>query len=321
MDGGMMAKEIVLALGGGGLRGIAHLGVLRCLEENGYKVKGIAGTSIGALIGALYASGASLKEIDSIVEKFTTKPSFNRKPGDEAAFLGHALIEELLNEFFQDRLIEDFPIKFVATAANLDTEREVVLSSGKAVDAVLTAIAIPGIFPARKTNGGLIIDGGVLNPIPVGLARQLNSALPVVAVCLYKKNLEEANYETSLPFESLVPKRLSQRFTHNRYYEALSILTRSVDLMLDRMADATLLIDKPDVLITPLVGHYRLLDYVIPTDLRKRGYDAMDQQLGQLEQSLDFVKTLMRVAKYVDSSDELESTINPLPASQEGNQC
>lgn len=315
-----MAKEIVLALGGGGLRGIAHLGVLRCLEENGFVVKGIAGTSIGAMVGALYASGATLAEIDSLVEEFTVKPSFDRKPGDGAAFMGNALIEKLLNEFFQDRLIEDFPIKFVATAVNLDTEREVVLSSGRAVDVVLTAIAIPGIFPARKTEEGLIIDGGVLDPIPVGLARQLDPALPVVAVCLYKKNSHEANYESTLPFERLVPKPLSQRFAHNRYYEALSILSRSVDLVLDRMADASLLIDKPDILVTPLVGHYRLLDYVIPVDLRERGYNAMKGQLVQLDKSMDFVKTLVRVAKYADHSVELEPTVKPLPASQEGNQ-
>ncbi|HSN93881.1 MAG TPA: patatin-like phospholipase family protein [Anaerolineaceae bacterium] len=313
-----MAKEIVLALGGGGMRGIAHLGVLRCLQDNGYTVKGIAGTSIGALIGALYASGATLQEVDSVVDHFASKPNFDRKPGDGPAFLGNAFIEQLLSDFFQDRLIEDFPIKFAATATNLDTEREIVLSSGRAIDVVLTAIAIPGIFPCRQTEEGLIIDGGVLDPIPVGVARQLDPALPVVAVCLYKKNHHEANYETTLPFESLLPKPLTQRFARNRYYEALSILTRSVDLMLDHMADATLLIDKPDVLVTPLVGHYRLLDYEIPTDLRKRGYDAMEGQLGELEKSLDFVKTLIRVAKYTDHSDELEPTINPLPASQEG---
>ena len=128
------------------------------------------------------------------------------------------------------------------------------------------------------------------------------------------------NGQTTFPFESLVPRPISQRFAHNRYYEALSILSRSLDLMLDRMADATLLIDKPDVLVTPLVGHYHLLDHMVPTDLRERGYDAMERQLDQLEKSLDFVKTLMRVAKYVDNSKELEPTVKPLPASQERDQ-
>lgn len=312
-----MAKEIILALGGGGLRGIAHLGVLRCLEENNYVVKGIAGTSIGGMIGALYASGASLKEIDSIVDQFTMKPNFNRKPGDGASLLGNTLIEKLLQEFFQDRLIEDFPIKFVATAVNLDTEREVVLSSGKAVDAALATIAVPGLFPARKTEKGLLIDGGVLDPIPVGLARQLDPCLPVVAVSLYKKNHQEMSGQTTFPFESLLPRPISQRFAHNRYYEALSILSRSVDLMLDRMADANLLLDKPDIIVTPMVGHYHLLDHMVPTDLRERGYEAMERQLDQLENSLDFVKTLMRVAKYVDGSKELKPTVKPLPTSQE----
>lgn len=312
-----MAKEIILALGGGGLRGIAHLGVLRCLEENNYVVKGIAGTSVGGMIGALYASGASLKEIDSIVDQFISKPNFDRRHGDSASLLGNTLIEKLLQEFFQDRLIEDFPIKFVATAVNLDTEREVVLSSGKAVDAALATIAVPGLFPARKTEKGLLIDGGVLDPIPVGLARQLDPSLPVVAVCLYKKNPHEISDQTTFPFESLVPRPISQRFAHNRYYEALSMLSRSVDLMLDRMADANLLLDKPDIIVTPMVGHYHLLDYIVPTDLRERGYDAMERQLDQLEKSLDFVKTLTRVAKYVDDSKELEATIKPLSTSQE----
>lgn len=312
-----MAKEIILALGGGGLRGIAHLGVLRCLEENNYAVKGIAGTSVGGMIGALYASGASLKEIDSIVDQFILKPNFDRRPGDGASLLGNTLIEKLLQEFFQDRLIEDFPIKFVATAVNLDTEREVVLSSGKAVDAALATIAVPGLFPARKTEKGLLIDGGVLDPIPVGLARQLDPGLPVVAVSLYKKNPQEMSGQTTFPFGSLVPRPISQRFAHNRYYEALSILSRSVDLMLDRMADANLLLDKPDIIVTPMVGHYHLLDHMVPTDLRERGYVAMERQLDQLEKSLDFVKTLMRVAKYVDDSKELEPTVKPLPTSQE----
>jgi NTE family protein len=318
--GGIMAKEIVLALGGGGLRGIAHLGVLHCLEENGYKIKGIAGTSIGGMVGALYASGASLKEIDSIVDSFTKKPSYSRKSGDSSSLLGIGLIEELLREFFKDQLIENFPIKFVATAVNLDTEREVVLSKGKAVDATLATIAIPGILPAQKTEAGLLIDGGVLDPVPVGLARQLDPALPIVAVCLHKKNLQEMSEQTAFPFEGLVPKPLTQRFTRNRYYEAFSILSHSIDMMMDRMADANLMLDKPDVIVAPLVGHYHPLDHVIPTDLRERGYIAMQLQLGQLEKSLDFVKTLVRVAKYVDRTGELQPTVKPLAAPQERNQ-
>lgn len=315
-----MAKEIVLALGGGGLRGIAHLGVLRCLEDNGYKVKGIAGTSVGGLIGALYASGASLQKIDTFVERYTKKPSFHHRPGEYASLLGNALIEDLLHEFFQDQLIENFPIKFAATAVNLDTELEVVLSSGKAVDVVLATIAIPGILPAQKIETGILVDGAVLDPIPVGIARQLDPAAPVVAVCLYKKDPKEASGQPMFPFEDLVPKPISKRLSRNRYYKALSHISRSVDLMLDRMADASLLLDKPDLIVFPMVGHYHPLDHVIPTDLRERGYAAMKRQLGQLEKSTDFMKTVLRVAKYANNSDELEPTVKPLASSQEGDQ-
>ncbi len=315
-----MTKEIVLALGGGGLRGIAHLGVLRCLEENGYKVKGIAGTSIGGLMGALYASGASLNEIDAIIERFTQKPSFRHRPGQYTSLLGNALIEDLLHEFFQDQLIENFPIKFAATAVNMDTECEVVLSTGKAVDAVLATIAMPGILPPQKTEKGLLVDGGVLDPVPVSIARQIDPAVPVVAVCLHKKNPEEANGQPVFPFEDLVPRRISQRLSRTRYYESFSLISRSADLMMVRMADANLLLDKPDVIVTPLVGHYHTLDHVVPTDLRERGYDAMKCQLDQLEKSMDFVKTLVRVAKYVENSDELRPTFKTLTPPHKGNQ-
>ncbi len=307
-----MAKEIVLALGGGGLRGIAHLGVIRCLEENGYKIKGIAGTSVGGLIGALYASGATLQEVDTLVNRYTNKPSFHHRPGEYASLLGNAVIEDLLQEFFQDRLIEDFPIKFAATAVNLDTEREIVLSTGKALDVVLTTIAIPGILPARKIETGLLVDGGVLDPVPAGIARQLDPSAPVVAVCLSKKNPDEASRQPTFPFEDLVPKAISQRLSRNRYYESFAMISRAVDLMLDRMADANLLLDKPDVIVTPLVGHYHPLDHIIPTDLRERGYEAMERQLPQLEKSMEFMRTLVRAAKYTENSDRLQPTVKPL---------
>lgn len=312
-----MAKEIVLALGGGGMRGIAHLGVLHCLEDNGYKVKGIAGTSIGGLIGALYATGASLEEVDNLVDRFAMKPSFHHRPGEHASLLGNALIEDLLQEFFGDRLIEDFPIKFVATAVNMDTEREVVLSTGKALDVVLTTIAIPGIFPPKKHETGLLVDGGVLDPIPAGIARQMDSSAPVVAVCLSKKNPDEASSQPTFPFEDLVPKPISQRLSRNRYFETFGLASHAVDLMLDRMADAKLLLDKPDVIVTPMVGQYHSLDSTIPTDLRERGYEAMKRQLGQLEKSMQFVRTIVRVAKYANDSVELTPTVKPLTTPEE----
>ncbi|MEA4811050.1 MAG: patatin-like phospholipase family protein [Anaerolineaceae bacterium] len=315
-----MSKEVVLALGGGGMRGIAHIGVIRCLEENGYKIKGIAGTSAGGMIGALYASGASLEEIDSLVKRFSEKPAFSRKRGDSASLLGITVIEDLLRDVLTEKLIEDFPIKFVATAVNLDTEREVVITSGKAIDAVLSTIAMPGILPPRYTQDGLLIDGGVLDPVPVGLARQLNPSLPIVAVCLYKKHWEEAKSHSTLPFEALVPKHITQRLAKNRFVEAFTIFYKAMDLINDRMADANLLLDQPDVLVAPMVGHYHTLDVEIPDDLEKRGFEAMQLQLGQLEKSMTLVNSLMRIAKYTDSSNELEPTIKPLTPPEEGNQ-
>lgn len=315
-----MGKKVILALGGGGIRGIAHLGVIRCLEDHGYSVAGIAGTSMGSLIGALYASGAGLAEVDQLLERFTSKPSYHRKPGEEASLLGTAFIEELLRDFFKEKRIEDLPIKFAATAVNIDTEKQVVLSSGNVVDAILASIAIPGIFPAQKTDHGFLIDGGVLDPVPVGIARQLDPSLPVIAVCLNKKDAAQSEGLPSLPFEDLVPKPISERMSRSRYYSALRLISRSIDVVFDRLADANLLLEKPDVMVTPLVGHYQLLSFSIPSDLQERGYEAMENQLAALEKSRKLIHSFIRVSRYVERSEELKPAIQLLTASQKSDQ-
>jgi len=124
-----MAKEVLLALGGGGLRGIAHLGVIRCLLDHDYVIKGIAGTSAGGLIGGMYASGASFEEIDLAIEHFSANPSFKRRSADSGSLIGTLGLEEVFPEALRDKNIEDFPIRFVATAVDLYTGREIVIKT------------------------------------------------------------------------------------------------------------------------------------------------------------------------------------------------
>lgn len=180
------AGGIGLALGGGGARGFAHVGVLQVLEENGLRVAAIAGTSMGGLLGALYAAGVPLTEIERESLRLT-KPKELLKLFDLGAtsaglsVQGRRVYELLLKLFGGDREMETLPIPLALTATDLDSGREIVLRHGSLASAVRATISIPGIFQPVAREGMRLVDGGVLDNVPSAVAAGL-SRRPVVAV-------------------------------------------------------------------------------------------------------------------------------------------
>ena len=166
-----MAKDIVLALGGGGFRGIAHLGVIRCLEENGYTIRAVSGSSAGSLIGGLYAAGVSVEAMDAKVREFAHKPDFGRSGSDQTALLGTSVLENIIQDLVGDPNLDTLPIPFAATATLIDTGESLTIQDGSLVDAILTSCAIPGVFPVRQQAGHPAVDGAVVKPVPVEAAR------------------------------------------------------------------------------------------------------------------------------------------------------
>ena len=179
-----MTENIVLALGGGGVRGIAHLGAIECLLENDYNIGGIAGTSAGGLFGAPIAAQVPPREILQVVIDFMKSPSFRRESSDTASLAGTGGLETALAPFLEGKTFEDLAIKLCVTAVSLKTGEKVVIREGNVMDAVLATIAIPGFFPTRGDDD--LVDGGVIDPIPIESARALNPSLPVVAVTLHE---------------------------------------------------------------------------------------------------------------------------------------
>ncbi|MGI6249843.1 MAG: patatin-like phospholipase family protein [Anaerolineaceae bacterium] len=296
-----MAKELILALGGGGIRGIAHLGVIRCLEDHGYTISGIAGTSAGGLIGALYASGAQPEELNQVIHEFSKKPDFRRGHNDRASLIGTSGLEKHLDSLLGGRNIEDLPLPFVATAVDITTGKEIVIADGNLKEAVLTTIAIPGIFPSRERNESLLVDGGIVDPVPVRAARSLNPALPIVAVALHHKPENYSPESSRLPFTELVPDSLASQLSKLRLVEAFQVFYTSIDVLTSQLTEMNIIIDQPDLVVNPLVGHYHVLDLVIPGDLEERGYEAMRSKLADLEKAYSFFNTFKRINKYTVS--------------------
>lgn len=178
-----MRQKIALVLSGGGARGIAHIGVIEALLSQGFEIEEIAGTSMGALVGGLYSAGgldafkkwlvnADIKEVIKMLD-FSLK-----SPG----LIKANKIMEKIGTFVSIKDLESLPILFTAIATDLVTENEVVFTSGNLLQAIRASIAIPSIFTPVYKGQQVLVDGGLLNNIPINHIR--NKQLPVVAVCV-----------------------------------------------------------------------------------------------------------------------------------------
>lgn len=192
-------KKIGLALGGGGARGLAHIHVLETLDELGIHPCAIAGTSIGAIMGALYASGMSGLEIRQLVDHlllrdirkfsdvFTRKdlfkglelidPSFHR-----GSFVSGEKFVHFLSESMKCSSFEELRIPLSVCATDFTTGREEVFNSGDLLSAVQASMAIPGVFTPVKRNGKLLVDGGLVNPLPYNLLPKICDLIIAVDV-------------------------------------------------------------------------------------------------------------------------------------------
>ncbi len=176
--------DISVALGGGGARGTAHIGVLRFLEQHGFNIRAIAGTSFGGLVACFYAAGFSPDGIEQIFSQVDQSKLYGRARNETSSLLGLTHVAGWLEDSLGQLNFEDLLVPCAVTAVDLRTSNEVILRRGPLRPAILSTIALPGIFPTFLSEELELIDGGLLNPVPVAVARSLAPSLPVVAVAL-----------------------------------------------------------------------------------------------------------------------------------------
>ena len=163
-----MEKTISLVLGSGGARGLVHVGIIRWLIEHGYQIKSISGCSIGALIGGVYAAGKldEFEEWVTSIDQSDMAMMLDFSWQSSGIFKGDKIIDTLRG-LIGEISIEDLPIPYTAVAANVADEKEVWLQSGSLFDAIRASISLPLFFTPHVINGEALIDGGVLNPVPI----------------------------------------------------------------------------------------------------------------------------------------------------------
>lgn len=285
--------DISLALGGGGAKGNAHLGVIRRLEEEGYRIRAVAGTSFGGIVAVFYASGYTIGQIEDMFASLDQTQLYGRGADEGPSLMGLSGARRWLEQIFGDRTFEALEIPCAVTAVELNRGVEVTLSSGRLVDAILATIALPGIFPPRHFGEWELVDGGVLNPVPVSVARMLAPNLPVVAVSL-NEPLGTPVKSWSLPVPRYVPRVIVERLARLSYAQAFDIFLRSLNIVDRAMAEYRLAVDNPEVLVRPNVYHIGLLEKVDVREVARLGEQAVEAVLPQLRIATSWYRRLGR---------------------------
>jgi len=285
--------DISIALGGGGSRGYAHIGVLRGLESAGFHIRAISGASAGGIVAVAYAAGYTPDQMEATFAQMDQSKLFARSANEGPGILGLSKAAKLFEDIFGDKTFSDLRMPCAVVAVDLKAGREIVLNQGRLVDAILATIAVPGVFPPKQYGEIQLVDGAVLDPVPVSVARSLAPALPVVAVILDIMTEVTSGF-ISLPMPIQVPPRLAERLTRTRVAKTFNLLLQSVDVSSRNMAELRLQIDHPDVVIRPDVDGIGLLDKVDIHQMIQKGEDATIVALPKLRQVVAWPNRLRR---------------------------
>jgi NTE family protein len=234
------------------------------------------------MIGAIYAAGHSPAEIEQRLTQIDHTRLYTRKPGDGPSLLGLGGVTRELFYYLKDSTFRDLRVPFACTAVDLEKAEEVYLTYGNVLDAVLATIAIPGIFPPKLWEGRLMVDGGLLDPVPVALARTLAPRLPVIAVVLTPHAAGSNNQQHAARFLGSFP--FGSRLAQMRWAQSLDIFMKSMDVAGCYLANLRLQIDHPEVVIRPSVEGYGLMDKFNPGEVIRLGEKAAEAVLPQLKQ-------------------------------------
>ena len=260
-------KDIALVLSSGGARGLAHIGAIEELEAHGYRISSIAGCSMGALIGGVYAAG-KLEAFRDWMKTVDRKKMLGLT--DFSLSLNHIVkgtrIIEAIMEFVPDVAIEDLPIPYCAVATDLKAGCEVVFDKGSLFEAIRASISLPSFYEPVQRDGMILIDGGVINPIPLNRVQRLAGDILVgvdVSGHDYKAQweLKEELTERRKHDKSLKAQILDKLIPDNIDFNYLTVLSRTSSLMIRQNSILMAQLMQPDMLIDIQMSRYGSFDY------------------------------------------------------------
>ncbi len=305
-------RRLGLALGSGGARGLAHLGVIKVLREEGLTPHVVAGTSMGALVGAAIAAGKE-HEIEAFALELDLKGfvmQFLDLTFPRSGLVDGGKITRFLRGKIGDLRMEDLDIPFAAVATEIRSGREVVIRSGPVLDAVRASISIPGMFTPVERDGDMLVDGGLVDPVPVGLVRELGADV-VVAVDLNHGRIRTGDRPESPDLSAPEPGRDDEpewvarirtrmgawQDTLKRPFQAwaeaapslglFDVLGNSIRIMEKQITEVRMAQDPPEVLVSPHVGHISFMEFQAARECIAEGVEAARAAIPDIRARLE----------------------------------
>lgn len=294
--------RIGLALGSGLARGFAHLGVVRALKRHGIEPTIISGTSMGALVGGAYLANRldAVEEWAYTLTKFKVLSYLDFRVKSSGGLIGGERLMKLMLDNFGQVRVEDLPSPFIAITADLVTGHEVWLRKGRLVDVMRASFSLPGIFPPMYMNNRWLIDGALVNPVPVsactaagarmtiavnvsgdiiGKARRPGDSIPTVA------GFDLLNFEGPQQLEEVKKQGLIQRVFRREANSPsiFGVMVSALNIVQDRLARSRLAGDPPDVLIVPRIGHIGLMEFDRAEELIAEGEAAVERAMPDIK--------------------------------------
>ncbi len=291
--------KIGLALGSGSSRGWSHIGIINALADNGIVPDIICGTSIGSLVGASYVSG-NLDKLEQWVcslTRFETAKFFEINRSLNGLVNKDRLRQFLTIKVANDKvLIENLDKKYASVATELATGREVWLTEGTILDAVFASISLPGLFPAIKKHNKWLVDGGLVNPVPISVCRALGADI-VIAVNLngdiVGKHLKSVPKQSSSVIDKItdfVSEYTPATFPKVKSAEQppglFDAIASSVNITQDRITRSRMAGDPPDILLTPRLAHIGLLEFYRANEAIEEGKASVERLLPEIQHIL-----------------------------------
>jgi len=298
----MTSPRIGLALGGGGARGWAHIGVLRALERAGIKPDVVCGTSVGALVGALALAGRldALEDWALGLNRFRIAGYLDFRV--RGGMISGNRLTAALREYLGDLKIEELPVPFACVATDLLTGHEVWLRQGSVVEMLRASFSLPGLFAPVEVDGRWLVDGALVNPLPVSVCRAMGARV-VIAVNLNadpigRIRMPGQRIARAIGFD-LMPRDVQEhvpgqgnhglgarlRKLFGREPDAPSLfgtMVQSLNILLDRVTRSRLAGEPPDVTISPRLGHIGLLEFDRAAEVIAEGSAAAERQRALL---------------------------------------
>lgn len=280
---------ISLALGGGAARGWAHIGVLRALDEAGIEISMIAGTSIGALVGGCYLAG-KLDQLEEFARSLTRRRIFGLLDinlGGSGLFGGMKLTSRM-QEHINGTRFEDLSKPFVCVATEVRTGHEIWLTKGSLITAMRASYALPGVFEPVSANGRILVDGALVNPVPVSVLRAYEQPL-VVAVNLHHDLFGRAAVIKHSAGELVVQKDATPSPRHDPDASAqgtrlgiTGVMVEAFNIIQDRISRSRLAGDPPDLSLQPKLGHIGLSEFHRADEAIRAGYETTKAMLPEI---------------------------------------